>query len=41
MFKDTGYSSNVFTLNLGQHFNTSKVTSMSRMFYRTGESSND
>ena len=39
MFSLTGYSSEVFTLDLGDKFDTSNVTNMSYMFYRTGNSS--
>ncbi len=36
MFYACGYSSNVFTLDLGDTFNTSNVTDMSYMFYYCG-----
>ena len=39
MFHATGYKSTVFTLDLGDKFNTSKVTNMFDMFNRAGFSS--
>ena len=39
MFNGTGYSSTIFTLDLGSNFDTSKVTNMSNMFSHTGYSS--
>ena len=39
MFYRCGYSSKVFTLDLGDNFNTPKVTDMSYMFYECGYNS--
>ena len=39
MFYNTGYSSEVFTLDLGDNFDTSNVTNMSWMFYCVGYNS--
>ena len=39
MFRNTGYNSEVFTLDLGYNFDTSKVTGMGYMFFQTGYSS--
>ena len=36
MFRYTGALSRSFTLNLGELFDTSKVTNMNSMFYSTG-----
>ena len=36
LFNQTGYNSTVFTLNLGEKFNTSDVTDMGQMFAGTG-----
>ena len=36
MFSNTGYSSDIFTLDLGDNFDTSNVTDMSKMFYQAG-----
>lgn len=41
MFYKTGYSSDIFTLDLGDNFNTSNVTAMDWMFYQTGYSNTD
>ena len=38
MFEHTGYSSQVFTLDLGDKFDTSKVKDMRKMFSGTGYS---
>ena len=35
MFRETGYNSEVFTLDLGDKFNTSNVTNMASMFSYT------
>ena len=38
MFSYTGYNSTIFTLDLGNKFDTSNVTNMDRMFDLTGSS---